>query len=101
MQLQNLNDVPQPVVLKDVKTEPKDMMEDTSKRSELEELTKQELIEKVMAYERQMENTGMRRLSAVKQEPENEEMKDVQCKSYILLFEFKKHGSSLVSNDMM
>ncbi|KAF9994598.1 Zinc finger protein glis2 [Modicella reniformis] len=82
-QLHNINDVPQPsVLLKEVKLEPVEL-EKPSTRSELAELSKQELIEKVMQYERQMEGSiPLRRMSAIKQEaPENEEMKDVQSLS--------------------
>ncbi|KAF8925176.1 hypothetical protein BGZ58_001067 [Dissophora ornata] len=61
-------------------------LEKPSTRSELAELTKQELIEKVMHYERTIEGSiPMRMMSTVKQEPsENEPMKDVQSTSQTL-----------------
>jgi hypothetical protein len=63
-QLQNLDD-PNPTV----KTESMEVLEPPSTRSELAELSKQELIEKVMEYERQMEGSlPTRRLSNAKSE---------------------------------
>ena len=76
LQMYNLNDVPQQPAKIELE------LEKPSTRDELAELSKQELIEKVMQYERQMEGSiPLRRMSTVKQEAENEDMKDIQCRS--------------------
>ncbi|KAG0374237.1 hypothetical protein BGX24_010643 [Mortierella sp. AD032] len=64
LQLQNLDDSKSTV-----KTESMEVLEPPSTRSELAELSKQELIEKVMEYERQMEGSlPARRMSNAKSE---------------------------------
>ncbi|KAF9156712.1 Zinc finger protein glis2 [Mortierella sp. AD010] len=79
-QQHNLNDVShRSAPINEIKAEPLEL-EKPSTRSELQELSKQELIEKVMQYERQMEGSiPLRRMSVVKQESlEGEGMQDVQ-----------------------
>ncbi|KAG0272034.1 hypothetical protein BGZ95_000091 [Linnemannia exigua] len=64
LQLQNLDDTKSTI-----KTESMEVLEPPSTRSELAELSKQELIEKVMEYERQMEGSlPARRMSNAKSE---------------------------------
>jgi len=62
-QLQNLNDQQTAAI-----SEPMDVLEPPSTRSELAELSKQELIDKVMEYERQMEGSLPVRRPSVKAE---------------------------------
>jgi len=70
-QLHTLNDS---TLLRDIKSDPLDL-NPPSTRSELAEMSKQELIEKVMEYERQMEGSiPLRRMSTVKQEPVEKEL---------------------------
>ncbi|KAF9178630.1 hypothetical protein BGZ51_007614 [Haplosporangium sp. Z 767] len=73
-QLQNLND-PQPMFpTQEIKTESMEVLDPPSTRSELAELSKQELIEKVMEYERQMEGSlPARRMSNAKAEMADKE----------------------------
>ncbi|KAF9190970.1 hypothetical protein BGZ51_007988 [Haplosporangium sp. Z 767] len=80
-QLHNLNDPSQPSVPVKETKEPLEMLDPPSTRSELAELTKQELIEKVMQYERQMEGSiPLRKMSVVKQEPCDKELaKEMQA----------------------
>lgn len=88
----NLNDLAHTVPsLMDVKIEPLEL-EPPSTRSALAELTKQELIEKVMQYERQMEGSiPLRRMSIVNQEPcDQEPTRESQGK--------KKRGRGVMMN---
>ncbi|KAF9303421.1 hypothetical protein BGZ74_003782 [Mortierella antarctica] len=66
-QLHNLNDPTHPPLPKTETKKETEMLDPPSTRSELAELSKQELIEKVMEYERQLEGSlPYRRMSTVK-----------------------------------
>ncbi|KAG0205106.1 hypothetical protein BGX33_008106 [Mortierella sp. NVP41] len=68
-QLQNLEDPKPAFPVQETKVESMEVLEPPSTRSELAELSKQELIEKVMEYERQMEGSlPTRRMSNAKAE---------------------------------
>ena len=77
-QLHTLNDS----TLRDIKSETLEL-DPPSTRSELAELSKQELIEKVMEYERQIEGSiPLRRMSTVKQEPTDKELSSESFRKY-------------------
>ncbi|KAF9438044.1 hypothetical protein BGZ76_009993 [Entomortierella beljakovae] len=81
-QQHTLNDASQPSVPNsDIKGESIEL-EKPSTMSELQELSKQELIEKVMQYERQIEGSIPRRKMSLKQE-EPQSMQDIQLTSTV------------------